>query len=118
MAGSLATIAEVALEHETDYIRSSMAKSKQKAETSDLLKGWAAIAKFLGLSSATAHRWAKAGMPVRREGRYTVADRAELEAWLGRESGMPKPAHVVTGDADISAALRDSIAVARRSRKK
>jgi hypothetical protein len=95
-----------------------MAKSKQKAERSDLLKGWVAIAKFLGLSSATAHRWAKAGMPVRREGRFTVADRAELEAWLGRESGMPKPAHVVTGDADISAALRDSIAVARRARKR
>ena len=96
MLGSLATISAVGLEHEMDYIRSSMAKSKQKAETSDLLKGWAAIAKFLGLSSATAHRWAKAGMPARREGRFTVADRAELEAWLGRESGMPKPAHVMT----------------------
>jgi hypothetical protein len=95
-----------------------MARSRQKSETADLLKGWAAIAKFLGLSSATAHRWAKAGMPVRREGRFTVANRAELEAWLGRESGMPKPAHVVTGDADISAALKDSIRVARRVRKK
>jgi hypothetical protein len=95
-----------------------MAKSKQEVEGSDLLKGWAAIAKFLGLSSATAHRWVKAGMPVRREGRFTVADRSELEAWLGRESGMPKPARVMTGDADISAALKDSIAAARRARKK
>ena len=92
--------------------------AKPKPKTSDLLKGWAAIAKFLGLSSATALRWAKAGMPVRREGRFTVADRGELGAWLGRESGMPKPAHVMTGDADISAALKDSIAVARRGRKK
>ena len=57
-------------------------------------------------------------MPVRREGRFTVADRSDLEAWLGREAGMPKAAHVVTGDADISAALKDSIAVARRARKK
>jgi phage terminase Nu1 subunit (DNA packaging protein) len=95
-----------------------MARSKQKGETANLLKGWAAIAKFLGLSSATAHRWAKAGMPVRREGRFTVADRAELQEWLGRESGMPNPAHVMTGDADISAALKESIAVARRTRKK
>jgi hypothetical protein len=95
-----------------------MAKPKQKPEASDQLKGWATIGKFLGLSSATAHRWAKAGMPVRREGRFTVADRAELEAWLGRESGMPKPAHVVTGNADISVALKDSIAAARRARKK
>jgi len=92
--------------------------AKPKPKTSDLLQGWAAIAKFLGLTPATAHRWAKAGMPVRREGRFTVADRAELEAWLGRESGMPKPARVMTGDADISAALKDSIAVARRARKK
>ncbi len=95
-----------------------MAKSKPKPKTSDLLKGWAAIGKFLGLTPATAHRGAKAGMPVRREGRFTVANRAELEAWLGRESGMPKPAHVMTGDADISAALKDSIAAARRARKK
>jgi hypothetical protein len=92
--------------------------AKTKRDTSDPLKGWAAIAKFLGMSPAVAQRWAKAGMPVKREGRFTVADRAELEAWLGREAQMPKPAHVLTGNADISAALKDSIAAVRSSQKK
>jgi hypothetical protein len=95
-----------------------MRKRKAKAETSELLKGWAAIAKFLGLSTAVAQRWAKAGMPVRREGRFTVAERDKLQEWLGRESGMPRPAHVLTGDADISAALKESIKAVRQIRKK
>ena len=38
-----------------------------------------------------------------------MANRADLEAWIGTQSGMPKPAHVLTGDADISTALKDSI---------
>jgi hypothetical protein len=94
-----------------------MAKTK-KPNAPELLKGWAAISKFLGLSTATAQRWAKAGMPVRREDRYTVAERAKLQEWLGRESGMPKPAHVLTGDADISAALKESIAAVRGKGKR
>jgi hypothetical protein len=47
-----------------------------------------------------------------------VADRADLEKWIANESGMPKPAHVLTGDADISAALKDSIKAVRRTGKK
>jgi hypothetical protein len=47
-----------------------------------------------------------------------VADRAELEQWIGRQSAVPKAAHVLTGDADIAAALKDSIAAVRRSRRK
>jgi phage terminase Nu1 subunit (DNA packaging protein) len=73
---------------------------KRKANQPELLKGWKEIAKFLGLTPATVQRWARGGMPVRREGRYTVAD--GLEQWIGRESQMPKAAHVLTGDADIS----------------
>ena len=49
---------------------------------------------------------------MRREGRSTVADREAVSAWLGRESHMPKPAHVMTEDADIAAALKESIAAA------
>src|SRR5437660_9804707 len=45
-------------------------------------------------------------MPVKREGRFTVADPAEVQAWLGQQSHMPKPAHILTGDADIAAAQR------------
>lgn len=94
-----------------------MAKRKSHNDPSEVLKGWAAIAKFLGLTTATAQRWARGGMPVRREGRFTVADRADLEKWIGKESGMPKPAHVLTGDADIAAALKESIKTVRRTRK-
>jgi phage terminase Nu1 subunit (DNA packaging protein) len=80
------------------------------------LKGWTAIAQHLGLTPATAQRWAREGMPVRREGRFTVADPAELESWLGRESHTEEPAHVITGDADIAAALKESISIARRKK--
>jgi len=73
------------------------------------LKGWAAIGAFLGLPPATAQRWARQGMPVRREGRFTVADRADIEAWLGRESHMSEPAKVATSGADLAAALKESI---------
>jgi hypothetical protein len=78
------------------------------------LKGWSAIARYLGIPVATAHRWASEGMPVRREGRFTMADREAVSAWLGRESHMPKPAHVMTEDADMAAALKESIAAARK----
>jgi hypothetical protein len=87
-------------------------KSQSAAEGS--LKGWTAIARYLGIPVATAHRWASEGMPVRREGRFTVADRDAVSAWLGRESHMPKPAHVMTEDADMAAALKQSIAAARK----
>ena len=46
-----------------------------------------------------------------------VADPAELEAWIGRESHMAKPAHVMTGEADIAAALKESISVVRQKRR-
>jgi phage terminase Nu1 subunit (DNA packaging protein) len=82
------------------------------------LKGWTAIARYLGIPVATAHRWASEGMPVRREGRFTVADRDAVSAWLGRESHMPKPAHVMTADADMAAALKESIAAARKRKQR
>ena len=90
--------------------------AKKKTTETSLLKGWAAIAKFLGLTPASAQRWAKEGMPVKRDGRFTTADPAELQAWLGRESHMAKPAHVMTADADIAAALKESISTLRRKK--
>ena len=90
------------------------AKKKAPPVDEGALKGWTAIARYLGIPIATAHRWASEGMPVRREGRSTVADREAVSAWLGRESHMPKPAHVMTEDADIGAALKESIEAARK----
>ncbi|MFL6313331.1 MAG: hypothetical protein ACJ71W_14615 [Terriglobales bacterium] len=90
-----------------------MAK-KKSAPTS--LKGWAAIAKFMGTTPASAQTWAKQGMPVKRKGRFTGADPAEVQAWLGQQSHMPKPAHILTNNSDIAAALKESISVVKRKK--
>lgn len=92
-------------------------KSKKTATEAGKLKGWAAIAAFLAIPVSTAQRWAKDGMPVQREGRFTVADPKGLSAWLGRESHMAGPAHVATGATDLASALKESISAARRGRK-
>jgi hypothetical protein len=92
-------------------------KAKPKPKTGgDTLKGWTAIGAFLSLPPATAQRWARDGMPVRKEGRYTVADRAELQAWLGRESHMPAPAQVANQETDLAAALKQSIKASKSKR--
>ena len=91
------------------------AKPKSQGEPGTL-KGWAAIGAFLGLPAATAQRWARDGMPVHREGRHTMANRAELEAWLGRESNMPAPARVVTSSTDLSEAIKQSLKAAKTSK--
>jgi len=84
----------------------------------DVLKGWRAISDFLKMPVATVHRWVEAGMPVRREGRYTVAHPDELRAWLGREAKMPQPAVIATNTADLTTGLKQSIAAARKRRPK
>jgi len=95
----------------------TMARSKARKQAPaepDLLKGWRAISDFLKMPVATVHRWVEAGMPVRREGRYTVADPDELRAWLGREAKMPQPAVIATNTADLTTGLKQSIAAARK----
>jgi len=97
-------------------LKQELPKKRSQSAVEGALKGWTAIARYLGIPIATAHRWASEGMPVRREGRFTLADREAVSAWLGRESHMPKPAHVMTQDADMTAALKESIAAARKSK--
>jgi hypothetical protein len=82
------------------------------------LQGWKAISEYLGVRRATAEHWAKTGMLVRREGRYTVANTDELRRWLGREAHMPGPAYVLTEVPDISSALKESIAAARKQKRR
>jgi hypothetical protein len=89
---------------------------KKKPTPAKVLKGWAAIAKFMGTAPASAQSWAKQGMPVKREGRFTVADPAEIQAWLGQQSHMPKPAHILTNESNIAAALKESISVVKRQK--
>lgn len=93
-------------------------KSTQSTQDSTLLQGWTAIGGFLGLPTATAQRWARTGMPLRKQGRFTVADKNELQQWLGRESHMPAPAQVVGKSTDLASVLKQSISAARRPRKK
>src|SRR5436305_13990151 len=95
----------------------SRRKTKHKAEPAQLLKGWKAIGDYLGIGAASAQRWAKSGMPVRREGRFTVANADDLRAWLGREAHMAAPAEIVTSGTDVSAALKQSLAALRRKRR-
>ena len=60
-------------------LKRTMPKHKKPDES---LKGWAAIAKFLGQPTPTVQRWATEGMPLTRIGRYVAASPAELEGWL------------------------------------
>jgi hypothetical protein len=90
--------------------------AKKKTATVSLLKGWTAIAKFMGTTPASAQTWAKQGMPVKREGRYAVADPKEVQAWLGQQSHMPGPAHILTNETDIASALKESLSIVRRKK--
>lgn len=49
-------------------------KGSAGAVNSSRLKGWAAIAKFLGQTPAVAQRWHNEGMPVNIEGRFVYAE--------------------------------------------
>jgi predicted DNA-binding transcriptional regulator AlpA len=97
-------------------VRSATSPPKALSSKSSELRGWPSIARFLGMSNSTAHRWAKEGMPVRREGRNVVASREELNQWLQRTTGEPVGVHVVSPDSDILKDLRASLAVQKSSK--
>jgi len=89
-------------------------KLAKHTEPPRTLKGWKAIGVYLGIGAPAAQRWAKGGMPVRREGRFTVADVEQIRQWLGRESHMPAKAHIAAPGEDMAAALKESIAAIRK----
>jgi len=64
-------------------------KSKTSASSAErgVLKGWPAIAKFLGQPVSVAQRWGKTGMPVKKQGRFVTALQEELIAGLGAKLG-------------------------------
>jgi len=88
--------------------------TKEKSQQ-DSFKGWQQIAEFLGQPISVAQRWAKTGMPVKRQGRFVTATPEELNNWLGRESG--EPVHVATEDADLSAELKRGLSYLRREKR-
>jgi len=82
-------------------------------DQTDLLKGWRQIAQFLGQQIAVAQRWAKSGMPVKREGRFMTASPEQLSRYLGREVGLDVPVHIATENTDLSADLKRALSFAR-----
>jgi len=75
------------------------------------LKGWQQIAAFLGEPASVVQRWAAEGMPVHREGRFVSTTPAQLNAWLGQQSG--KPVHVATDNTDLTAELQRGLSFVR-----
>ena len=87
-----------------------MGKTDQKA---DVLKGWAAIAKFLGQPVGVVQRWSTEGMPVTKEGRFVHADPEKLTAWVGTESGRRKPVHIASENENLAADLKEALTYVR-----
>jgi hypothetical protein len=75
------------------------------------LKGWKQISAFLGEPTSVVQRWASEGMPVHREGRFVSTTPAELNAWLGKESG--KPVHVAQETTDLTGELKRGLSFVR-----
>jgi hypothetical protein len=96
--------------------RSAPNQPKSLRSKSSELRGWPTIAKFLSMPGSTVHRWAKEGMPVRREGRNVVASPEELNQWLQRTSGEAAGVHVLTPGSDLLKDLRASVAAQKSSR--
>lgn len=96
-----------------------MARREKQPQPHRTLNGWNAIADYLGQPVATAQRWAKSGMPVRKSGRFIVSEPNELNQWLGRESGLKQPAHVSHGgEPDLTSDLKAGLKAARKHRSR
>ena len=89
-------------------------KQASPGTDSQVLTGWQQIAAFLGHPAAVVQRWASEGMPVHREGRYVATTRADLNAWLGRQSG--KPVTVATENTDLASELKRGLAFIKKAK--
>ncbi len=91
-----------------------MTKRKKITQAaSENLKGWKAIADFLGQPVSVAQRWAKSGMPAKKQGRYVQASPSELNAWLGEESSG-EPVQIATKTLDLGAELKRGLSFAKK----
>lgn len=88
-----------------------------KKDKSGPLRGWKAISDFLSQPASTAQRWAKDGMPVRREGRNVVADAEELNHWLGRESNARGAVTIASAHEDLAGDLRRGLSAIRKTNR-
>ena len=89
-------------------------KSAQKK--AEVLKGWKAIAEFLGQTPAVAQRWHEEGMPVTKQGRSVYANPEELTQWVGTEAGRRKPFQIASENEDLTADLKEGLSYIRGRR--
>ncbi len=91
---------------------------KKQTNTSDKrLKGWKEISAFLEQPMSVAQRWARAGMPVKREGRSVYAEREELRGWLGFQPGSKREAQIASNVSDLGSELRRSLSNVRKKKR-
>lgn len=88
-------------------------KAKEKTENATLT-GWRQISEFLGEPISVVQRWKRQGMPLHRQGRRVTVAPAELNAWLGRESGAPL--RVATEETDLASELKRGLAFVRHKK--
>jgi hypothetical protein len=79
------------------------------------LRSWQQISEFLSQPTSVAERWAKEGMPVKRQGRFVTATPDESNKWLGGEAG-DEPLHLATPGVDLSAELKRGLVFVRKER--
>ncbi len=92
-------------------------RQPRPAPPTTALKGWQQISGFLSQPVSVAQRWAKDGMPLKRQGRHVTAIPKELNKWLGREVGG-EPVQVATADLDLSKELKRGLAFVRQQKKR
>ena len=87
-------------------------KTSTREPETQSLKGWQAIASFMGQTPAVVERWAReSNLPVSRQGRYVVASPQELNQWLGRQTG--EPVQLAADSDNLSADLKRGLAYIR-----
>ena len=86
--------------------------------SSSRLKGWAAIAEFLGQTPSVAQRWHHEGMPVTVEGRFVYAEPEELTRWVGTDAGRVKPVHIASEDENLVEDLKQGLKFLKGKRGK
>ena len=93
-------------------------KANSSSKSPSRLKGWVAIAEFLGQTPSVAQRWHHEGMPVTVEGRFVYAEPEELTRWVGTESGKVSPVHIASDDENLVEDLKQGLSFVKSKRKK
>jgi hypothetical protein len=93
-------------------------KTRTSSKKSARLKGWSAIAEFLGQTRSVAQRWHHEGMPVTIEGRFVYAEPGELTQWVGTEAGRVKPVHIASDEENLVDDLKQGLSFVKNKKKK